>query len=205
MAIYFNCPHCNTILSTSTGRPGSVLTCKSCQMGVIVPPLTLPPTVPVSNPSFRVTGGPLPNQNPQGGVPLRTYLLSALIAAKAPLARFWRLLISGVCSRQALIVASVVLLLTFFGWIVFSLVNQPGNPGKEQIALVNSFVDAISSIWMVLVVIAIGVAFYMLPTIIALSRGHHNTLAIAVLNILTGWSFIGWVIALVWACTEVRS
>jgi hypothetical protein len=43
----------------------------------------------------------------------------------------------------------------------------------------------------------------MLPTIVAGQRGHQNTAAIAVLNLLLGWTFIVWVIALVWAMTAV--
>lgn len=40
---------------------------------------------------------------------------------------------------------------------------------------------------------------YLLPSFVALQRKHANTTAICVLNILVGWSFIGWVAALVWA------
>ncbi|MDD5339450.1 MAG: superinfection immunity protein, partial [Dehalococcoidales bacterium] len=45
----------------------------------------------------------------------------------------------------------------------------------------------------------LGIVLYFLPTIIALARHHINSLAIFVVNFLTGWSFIGWVIALVWS------
>jgi hypothetical protein len=51
----------------------------------------------------------------------------------------------------------------------------------------------------------VSLALYLLPTFIAISRGHQNLAAIVALNLLTGWSFIGWVAALVWAFTEVRS
>ncbi len=56
-----------------------------------------------------------------------------------------------------------------------------------------------------LVGIFILVAFYILPTIIAVLRGHPQKLAIAALNILLGWSFVGWVIALIWALTNSDS
>ncbi len=42
---------------------------------------------------------------------------------------------------------------------------------------------------------------YMLPMIIAIYRHHRNTNTIAVLNIYFGWTFVGWVIALVWSFT----
>lgn len=43
---------------------------------------------------------------------------------------------------------------------------------------------------------------YLLPSFVALQRKHANTNAICVLNILVGWSFIGWVAALVWALVK---
>ena len=45
-------------------------------------------------------------------------------------------------------------------------------------------------------------ALYFLPTIVALLRHHRNALAIFVLNFFLGWSFIGWVVALVWSATK---
>lgn len=44
--------------------------------------------------------------------------------------------------------------------------------------------------------------FYFLPAIIAARRGRHNAGAIFALNLFLGWLFVGWVIALVWACTS---
>lgn len=56
------------------------------------------------------------------------------------------------------------------------------------------------------IVLAVGtLAFYLLPTIIAYNRGHQNSAAIAAVNILLGFTFLGWVAALVWALTEVQN
>jgi len=48
----------------------------------------------------------------------------------------------------------------------------------------------------------IGIAFvlsvYMLPTGIAMLRNKHNKMSIFALNLFLGWTFIGWVVALVW-------
>lgn len=46
-------------------------------------------------------------------------------------------------------------------------------------------------------------ALYCLPAIIAACRGHHQTMAIVMLDVLAGWTAVGWVIAMVWACTRV--
>ena len=64
--------------------------------------------------------------------------------------------------------------------------------------------DAAATIGMLIVFLILGLValiLYFLPSIIAGLRGHHNTAAIFVLNLLLGWSFIGWVVSLVWACT----
>jgi hypothetical protein len=41
---------------------------------------------------------------------------------------------------------------------------------------------------------------YFVPLIIAMVRKHRQTGAIAAVNVLLGWTMIGWVIAFVWAC-----
>ena len=52
-------------------------------------------------------------------------------------------------------------------------------------------------------IIIIGIPMlYFLPAIVAGFRDHRNTGAVFVLNLFLGWTFIGWVIALVWAMTN---
>jgi drug/metabolite transporter (DMT)-like permease len=51
----------------------------------------------------------------------------------------------------------------------------------------------------IVALIIVSLAFYFLPTYIAIKRNHKNTLAILALNLLMGWTFVGWVIALVWS------
>jgi UDP-N-acetylmuramyl pentapeptide phosphotransferase/UDP-N-acetylglucosamine-1-phosphate transferase len=50
--------------------------------------------------------------------------------------------------------------------------------------------------------IALVLLIYFLPTILAWCRWHRNEYVIGMLNIFLGWTFIGWVIALVWACVD---
>jgi hypothetical protein len=49
-----------------------------------------------------------------------------------------------------------------------------------------------------------GTLLYFLPGVIAWFRNHHQTMAITILNLFAGWTFIGWVAALVWACTSPK-
>lgn len=50
--------------------------------------------------------------------------------------------------------------------------------------------------------IIIGLLVYFLPAIIAAIKKKRNLAAIIILNILTGWTFIGWIIALIWSITS---
>lgn len=54
------------------------------------------------------------------------------------------------------------------------------------------------------VVSLVFMLLYFAPSLVAGVRKHHNTGAIVVLNFLLGWSVLGWVGSLVWACTAVR-
>lgn len=46
----------------------------------------------------------------------------------------------------------------------------------------------------------VGLVGYFLPILIASARRHRNTEAIGLINLLAGWTAIGWIIAMIWAC-----
>lgn len=49
------------------------------------------------------------------------------------------------------------------------------------------------------IAVFMALAFYLIPTIIAFSRGHASKWAIFAVNFLLGWSVIGWGWAFIWA------
>jgi hypothetical protein len=53
-----------------------------------------------------------------------------------------------------------------------------------------------------LVGLAFSLALLFLPTLVAKTRRHPNTLPIFLVNLFFGWTFIGWVVSLIWACTR---
>lgn len=53
-----------------------------------------------------------------------------------------------------------------------------------------------------LALMLVGFCIYMLPAIVAAQRDHTQSTAIFWLNIGLGWTFVGWVVAFVWACTN---
>jgi len=49
------------------------------------------------------------------------------------------------------------------------------------------------------ILLVIIVALYMLPTLAAFARDHPRRGAITLLNILFGWTLIGWIVLFMWA------
>jgi hypothetical protein len=47
--------------------------------------------------------------------------------------------------------------------------------------------------------LVVGFVIYFLPTFVASNRKHVNGTSIFLVNLFLGWTFLGWVIALVWA------
>jgi hypothetical protein len=47
-------------------------------------------------------------------------------------------------------------------------------------------------------------ALYFIPAFVGFGRAHQHKASIAVLNLFLGWTFVGWVVALVWAVMPVR-
>ena len=53
-----------------------------------------------------------------------------------------------------------------------------------------------------LIYLGISLGAYFFPVIIAVLRKHRNALAIGMLNLFLGWTGLGWIGALIWACTN---
>jgi hypothetical protein len=53
-------------------------------------------------------------------------------------------------------------------------------------------------------VAVVGLFLYLIPTYVAGQKRHPRTLDIATLNVLLGWTFVGWWLALAWALTDVK-
>lgn len=55
-----------------------------------------------------------------------------------------------------------------------------------------------------LIGVLVGAVIYVLPSIIAAKRLHHRRRVIYAVNLLLGWSVVGWIVALVWALSGVN-
>ena len=58
--------------------------------------------------------------------------------------------------------------------------------------------ESLAAILVLLFILAV----YLIPTIIAFSRGHASKWGIGVLNIVLGWSLVFWVVALIWSLSN---
>lgn len=53
--------------------------------------------------------------------------------------------------------------------------------------------------------VGLCILLYFVPWMIAAYRNHHQRSAIVILNIFLGWSFIGWLIALIWSVSKIEN
>jgi RsiW-degrading membrane proteinase PrsW (M82 family) len=52
-----------------------------------------------------------------------------------------------------------------------------------------------------LILLAVGIGVYFLPTMLALYRNCHSTSWIVIVNVLLGWTIVGWFAVLGWAAS----
>jgi hypothetical protein len=85
-----------------------------------------------------------------------------------------------------------------------SQLSIPAAPGSSSIPTRREEPLLRSSAIMLATVVAIvfAVCLLFLPTGVAKIRNHPFALPIFLLNLFLGWTFVGWVAALFWACTS---
>ena len=53
-----------------------------------------------------------------------------------------------------------------------------------------------------LILTVVAFMLYFLPSIVAYNRSKRNTAGIVILNLLLGWTCLGWIAALIWAVCQ---
>ena len=64
---------------------------------------------------------------------------------------------------------------------------------------------ALIALIFLLIFAVLGLCLYFLPSFMAYSRKHLNLGAVFVFNLFLGWTFLGWVICLVWALMRTET
>jgi hypothetical protein len=90
-------------------------------------------------------------------------------------------------------IKSLLLLFSFMAWhsLTYSSIALANNIAENAVGIMGSFIA-----------ILIVALIYFLPSVIASARDRKNGCAIFALNLLGGWTFIGWLVALIWAISE---
>jgi hypothetical protein len=57
--------------------------------------------------------------------------------------------------------------------------------------------------WEILLILPSFVVYFV-PTIVAITKHDRNVIGIVLLNIFGGWTFVGWIIALVWSIIDQK-
>lgn len=55
-----------------------------------------------------------------------------------------------------------------------------------------------------LVLVLVGVVLYFVPSYLAMERQHHLRRLICAINVLLGWTVVGWVVAMAMALSGVK-
>ncbi len=93
----------------------------------------------------------------------------------------------------------IVVIVVIIGAALEQFMTRIFGPGSFS-----SFLGTLGVVLLAIIGVALGGVIYFLPSIMANRNKKRNFNAIFALNLLTGWSFIGWVVALVWALTEEK-
>ena len=100
-----------------------------------------------------------------------------------------------------LVMALLPMALDGLGWWRWEAGQTPQPATSQETTVLSAVLEKISTVVGGILVLVFLVGLYFLPTIVAHQGRHHNAAAIGVLNFFLGWTFLGWVIALVWSCT----
>ena len=57
----------------------------------------------------------------------------------------------------------------------------------------------------IIILMLLSIFVYLLPGIIATRRKHKNAAPIWIVDIFLGWTGVGWVVALAWACANKKA
>ncbi len=174
--IRFCCPHCGKEWQVKSEWAGKSVKCHDCSTVIVVPP---PPPEQLSG------GCGKPEERDEALASFTEYLSANRGNSRSTSA------------PDVSIRALMILTFTIVGVCVICFLIAIGVKGGNINAENTSEYLALFSLCLVFLV------FYFLPGIIAGARHHHNAAAILVFNVFLGWTFLGWVLALVWAFTAV--
>jgi hypothetical protein len=211
--IRFVCPACNGVVESPESAAGSKLPCPHCgqRLQIPYPPNktvlgSLLPVAPSQTNKPQPPRLPLPS-SPQT-IPLDQEILLEVDTQADPFdfdthdaGPSRRRADTGVmgCGVFLGIIVTVGVISCF---ILYVIQPQGGLSSNSDPTATTALVLTVA---LLTLVVAVPLAlFYFLPTFIARTRGHQNAGAIFFVNLLLGWSLLGWIAALAWSLTAVE-
>lgn len=94
------------------------------------------------------------------------------------------------------IIAALGLGLLVMALVAFEVTVGDGSTGTDAGLAAGLFAGA------AIYDLCFGIGAYLAPTWIALSRAHPESTKIAALNLVLGWTVLGWLIAMLWALSR---
>jgi hypothetical protein len=91
-----------------------------------------------------------------------------------------------------------LLLLVALGAGVLAFISHSADKPAAAVEPVDLQIPAATTI-----VVFVALWLYFLPTIVAMGRGHPNAAPIFVVNLVFGWTLLGFVAALAWSLTAI--
>ena len=54
------------------------------------------------------------------------------------------------------------------------------------------------------ILVALVLLIYFMPSVVGFLQAHHKRVAIFELNLCSGWTVVGWIASMIWACTAAK-
>ena len=173
---------------------GRMVKCRGCRAVFQVPTFTPPP--PPWTPQAASQGSPLadpddaaPRGVGTGGMAMAIILFLGLTGL------VWLAVVQVVNKEKAAVAPPAAMPVR-----LPAALQAPGEPPT-------TLFDANTAVGVLIIIAVIGGAqtLYFMPSLVANLRGHPNFPAIFFINLMTGWSGLGWVGAMAWALTAIKS
>jgi DNA-directed RNA polymerase subunit RPC12/RpoP len=199
------CPQCGQSLKYLAEYEGRKVSCPKCNARFVMQGMTTPPPPPVVVPAFsspenfssRDEPAAQPSSSDSPFAVIDRPCSSTTIRRPRPGNN--NLIFTVAVSAACVIAVSVL------GAVLLTQSQNGDFPAPQSQKPSSEDVSSAAAVVFLFVYAAASLMLYVLPTAIAFIRKHQNAPAIAALNILLGWSCLGWIAALVWSFTEVRS
>jgi predicted RNA-binding Zn-ribbon protein involved in translation (DUF1610 family) len=198
MAIKFSCGSCGKAFSARDEHAGRKSKCPVCGNEIEVPALAiLSPAVPppLISPSSGSSVPPWTRQCPY---------CAEEIKIDAKKCRYCGEFIESDESPLLPVSTGGKVQLKWIGWAVFVVLTAVGLVMIPDISEWNLNLGSIGAALIAILVLVIVLLIYLLPTAVAMSRHHPNTVPIFLVNSLIGWTLVGYVVALAWSFMAIE-